>query len=445
MKRDFYNENLERFLRRSAEEVRMKPSEEVWKGISNHLNRKKRRFGLFISFGLLISTALGYYIIDQSTRSGSTPALSSIQTARETQSKKQTSSVAQHQQLSSLPAQLANAARSNPTFALHSTPSTNRRNTIKESAAALVDELSLPMSADHHPNGEPGHFSGTIIDSDPLQEAKSSADPEDNKPSAQATYPYTIESVTNAYHPLQKRKRLGFQFYFTPTVSYRKLTENEHYLKANGNNVSYLSRSFYGVNDAVTHRPDFGFEMGFTSKYALNKTLKLRAGLQFNVSRYAIKAYNSNTQMATIVLNNTRADSVSAPTVYSNQSGYKEDWLQNFYVQFSAPVGLEMQLGNRGNTRFGVAGTVQPTYVLGDRAYMISTDYKNYAEVPSLIRKWNVNTSFEAFVAYSTGHLNWQVGPQIRYQLLSSYLDKYPVKENLFDFGLRVGVSLRKK
>jgi hypothetical protein len=28
--------------------------------------------------------------------------------------------------------------------------------------------------------------------------------------------------------------------------------------------------------------------------------------------------------------------------------------------------------------------------------------------------------------------------------LLSSFVSKYPVKENLFDFGLRVGISLNK-
>jgi hypothetical protein len=58
------------------------------------------------------------------------------------------------------------------------------------------------------------------------------------------------------------------------------------------------------------------------------------------------------------------------------------------------------------------------------------------------MRKWNVNTSFETFVAYSTGKMNWQVGPQVRYQLLSSFVTEYPVKEHLFDFGLKIGVSL---
>jgi hypothetical protein len=104
-------------------------------------------------------------------------------------------------------------------------------------------------------------------------------------------------------------------------------------------------------------------------------------------------------------------------------------------------VGAEVKIHGNEEVYIGAASTIQPTYILGDQAYLISTDYKNYAQVPSLMRRWNVNTNMETFVAYSTGKLKWQVGPQVRYQLLSSFVDKYPVKENLFDFGFKVGIS----
>ena len=114
--------------------------------------------------------------------------------------------------------------------------------------------------------------------------------------------------------------------------------------------------------------------------------------------------------------------------------------MQNFYFQVSAPIGVEYTLKKTDKMEFGIAGTIQPTYVLGDRAYLITTDYKSYTEVPSLVRRWNVNTSFEAFVNYK----RWQFGPQVRYQLLSSFINRYPVKENLFDFGMKLGISLNK-
>ena len=103
-----------------------------------------------------------------------------------------------------------------------------------------------------------------------------------------------------------------------------------------------------------------------------------------------------------------------------------------------------MKLAGNDKTYVGVAGTIQPTYVLNDRAYLISTDYKNYAEVPRLTRHVNLSTGFETFVNYTSGKTKWQIGPQVRYQILSSYHNKYPIKENLFDFGLKVGVTLNK-
>jgi len=127
--------------------------------------------------------------------------------------------------------------------------------------------------------------------------------------------------------------------------------------------------------------------------------------------------------------------------VTSNNHG---NWLQNFSFQASAPVGVEVSLKGNEKMQFGIAGSIQPTYVLGDRAYMITTDYKRYTQVPWLLRRWNVNTAFETFVLYNTGNTIWQVGPQVRYQLLSSFISNYPVKENLFDFGLKIGVSINK-
>jgi len=186
-----------------------------------------------------------------------------------------------------------------------------------------------------------------------------------------------------------------------------------------------------------------GLEVGVAARYALNKKLKIRGGVQFNTSRYDIKAFSYASEWTTIALNSSgpTADSVRTTSNYRNFNGYKSDWLHNFYFQISVPVGIEWKLAGDDKVQFGIASTIQPTYVIGDRAYLLSSNYKNYAEVPWLIRRWNMNTSLEAFVSYSTGKMNWQIGPQVRYQLYSSFVKEYPVKENLFDFGLKIGVS----
>lgn len=252
----------------------------------------------------------------------------------------------------------------------------------------------------------------------------------------------------NLYKPRASRKS-EFQVFFTPTVSYRRLTENKSYLRTVPQNLaSYNTAALYDVNSMVTHKPDLGLELGFALKYPVTRAVKLRTGLQFNITRYSIRAFTYGVPERTTITLNNRArglDSVNTISSYRNGTGGRVDWLQNFYFQASAPVGVEVALNAAHKTRFGFATTIQPTYVVGDRAYLLSTDYKNYTEVPWMIRRWNVNTSVETFVSYSSGKLRWQLGPQVRYQLLSSFIQQYPVKENLFDFGMKLGVSLDKK
>jgi hypothetical protein len=52
-----------------------------------------------------------------------------------------------------------------------------------------------------------------------------------------------------------------------------------------------------------------------------------------------------------------------------------------------------------------------------------------------------VNAGVEAYVGYNTGTVRWQLGPQFRYQLLSTYENKYPIKEYLMEYGFKIGVT----
>ena len=257
----------------------------------------------------------------------------------------------------------------------------------------------------------------------------------------------------NSYtHPVGKRK-IEWQIYLSPTVSYRSLSENTEFISAarynsivNGTgstNPVYYSTD---VNSVVKHKPDIGFQFGVRAAYPLSKWVSVTGGLQLGVSKYDIKAYDHATEMATINLTTRNAygsNTVSAVSNYRNGNGYKENWLRNFYFSASIPIGLELKLSDGNKNYFGIASTLAPTYVLDNRAYLISTDYKNYAEVPSLTRKFNLNTSFEVFTAHTTGKLQWRIGPQVHYQIMSSFVKNYPIKEHLFDFGLKLGVTLK--
>jgi len=450
----FTNDEFEDFLKRSADGMRMRPSEQVWEGIAANLKKRRRRTAFATSAFLLLSSVFGYFLIDQSKELSNNSVATLPSEIKETNSSPSSPS----HSLSSIANTEAkvidiNQSRSSGSVTAHSDKQTLNPS-VKQEQMSMEEMIRQAAELEEGGKVVSGNFPATIIDSD-IAPAEGDANATPAAPKTEeddSEKILSIESVTNLYKAGPKKSKLGFKVFFTPTVSYRKLSENKSYLRSlpqpslisgNRNNSSYLN-----VNDAVTHKPDMGLELGVTTQYTLTRNLNLRGGLQFNINRYAIKAFKYTPEVATIALNrgsDNGVDFVGSVSDYRNFNGYKSDWLENFYFQVSAPVGAEIILFGNNKTRFGIAGTVQPTYLLGERNYVLSSDYKNYSKVPWLTRRWNVNTAIETFVSYSTGRMQWQVGPQMRYQLLSSFIEKYPVKENLFDFGFKVGVSINKK
>ncbi len=445
MDRNSTNENFEHFLRQNADEYKMRPSPKVWDGISNSLTKRKRKF-YFSLFALLISSSiLGYTVLEfsferftdiatqlskpseparmNSLTGTSTPAINIKADKRSgSETKEGISFTAVVRKLEPGDNSIGNLLIADR---LDKIDETNSKD-LRQSGV-----VNLLTSSSNFDIGSPNNFLADVSSTkNPLVFDKLAAIPteENNK----------LDAL-----PKKKAGRFSMMFYFTPTVSYRKLSENKSYIRSAGS-LSFSNAQLQDVNSAVSHKPNIGLEFGLTSKYAITKNVKLRAGVQFNINRYNIQASKHTPELAILSLNNGHSgvQTVGTMSTYRNVNGGQLDWLENFYFQLSTPIGAEVKLGGNDKVYIGAASTVQPTYVLGDKAYLLTTDYKNYAQVPWLMRRWNVNTNLETFVAYSTGKLKWQVGPQVRYQLLSSFANKYPVKENLFDFGLKVGISV---
>lgn len=443
MERDSYNENFERFLRSNADNYRMPASEKVWKNISKELSRRRRWIGFTLSVILVLTAVGGYYLVNNSVKPlphttvqqkqspATTENVLSIQKPVNSENLNATVNVQDHSDVNAITTR-------------HSGDNLRR----KDLSVVVGNPVIIP--GENNSNTESAivnnNFNSPIVDSyEDGTEKKDLSHLNYLKQTNAEQYPLSIESVANAYKG--KEKKFSLQVSFSPTVSYRKLSENKSYTHSVSSiNSSPNMAPLYSVNDAVTQKPNMGLELGVMGKYRVSKNVKLIGGLQFNMSRYDIKAFTAPYTFATFRLTTSSGlDSVRTLTPLSNTGGYESNWLTNTYLQVSAPVGVEVKLAGDNKTHFGFATTIQPTYVIGDMAYLITSDYQSYAQVPWLTRHWNVNANLQTFVSYSTGKMRWQVGPQVRYQLLSSFVSKYPVKENLFDFGLRVGISLNKQ
>lgn len=240
------------------------------------------------------------------------------------------------------------------------------------------------------------------------------------------------------------RNNFSYLVYITPSVSFRKLREDGSFMSqkvANSSGPVDMS-NVTDVNRIVRHAPGRGAEAGVSLRYNLNDKLKVTTGLQFNVRQYSMEAFASNAEVATIALQRTSGvDSVVRYSYYRTTNGITPTEIVNRYYQLSMPVGVEWEVIGSKNISFNIAAAVQPTYNLNQDSYLISTNFKNYTESGSILRNWNLNTNIEAFINFKNGDYRWQIGPQFRYQQLSSFIKAYPIKENLLDYGLKIGVS----
>jgi hypothetical protein len=184
-------------------------------------------------------------------------------------------------------------------------------------------------------------------------------------------------------------------------------------------------------------------ELGAAFAYPLSRNLRFKAGLQFNLNNYDIEAYSYTPELAPLTSAASPGYSRPINTVsyYRNFFGFSRTWLRNSHFMVSTPIGLELSVPTGKRMSLNLASTLQPTYTIRSNSYLISTNLKNYAQEPSLYRNWNLNAGAEAYLSVSKGSYKWIMGPQIRYQILSSYKDNYPISENLIDYGVKIGIQ----
>ena len=243
-----------------------------------------------------------------------------------------------------------------------------------------------------------------------------------------------------------KGERTFLQLSLTPTVSYRTLGGNDpdaenHF--ATGSNFTPPPGS---PNNYVDHRPAFGFEASGSILYRLTRNLSVKGGLQFNFARFPIKAYASNGSATTTLSSpyGNMMDSITSammPGFTSRNSSKSVVTVDNDYYQLSAPIGFELRVLGNERLQLNLAATIAPSYLLNSSSYMLTSAYTRYDKQPAMYRKLNFYAGAEAFLSYRVGNIRWQIGPEFRYQLLSSYTSKEPITENMKSYGLKIGIT----
>lgn len=241
------------------------------------------------------------------------------------------------------------------------------------------------------------------------------------------------------------RGRLFLQLYLSPTANYRSLSGgNFNSAKADGSGSNVHPGD---PQNWVNRSPAIGFEFGGAVLYRLTRNLTIKGGLQFNFVRYQAVAYAPKNQQF------PQGTMVNSPLGYAqymdsanmNGRGNFDDktqvTLNTDYYQLSAPIGFELRVLGNERLQFNIGATIQPSYLLNTNSFMLTSDYTNYVKQPSDFRRWNLSGGVEAFLSYQTGPVRWQVGPEFRYQLLSTFNSSYPINESLKGYGLKIGIT----
>jgi hypothetical protein len=194
----------------------------------------------------------------------------------------------------------------------------------------------------------------------------------------------------------------------------------------------------------VLHHSALGLEAGAQMNYSLTKKLQFTTGVHLTYSGYHITSNEVHPTFATLVLRDPATGmtySRSFITHYGDGTGQSVVTIHNYNWQASIPFGLQYEFFGNNKVQVNVGANLEPSLVLKSNAYILSSDGNNYVNDPSLLRKWNFNSNFGAFVTFRSSKFKWQIGPNIRYQWLSTYQKDYTVKEHLIDYGIRIGIS----
>jgi hypothetical protein len=253
--------------------------------------------------------------------------------------------------------------------------------------------------------------------------------------------PVTTDKQLN----IEKQKRndkISWVYFAAPQVN--SVSFNGEPLKPLSSNNNSPVFAITPKDYKVLHSAALGFEVGAQMNYGLVKKLEFTAGLHITYSGYNIISNEVHPSPATLFLKDPQTGNVyskSYITHYGDGTGQTVVSIRNYSLQASIPIGMQYELSEGNKVRFNTYANFAPSVVIKSNAYILSSDGKNYVNDPDLLRRLNMSSNFGIFVSFTSAKFKWQIGPNVRYQWLSTYKKDYTVKEHLIDYGIRLGIS----
>lgn len=487
MEQQFYNDEFEQLIKDKADQFRMYPSRRVWHSLYNNFHPSRRwpsvaisllLMGALVTLGYLNTNDMGYSGLVEKSR---TKNIAQLSIQNRTATAPHTTSIQtvdlivnpDHNALSTL----TNPEITNAKYLVNTSSKANTKTAVNKRTKNDVginnsveimsnyiwsDKIFTDVALNNKnvstelntteigiENSNPiikNQQISTSLTNSENRELDVNADEEKELINDQVKLNATDEKAWIENYALQNKPSTGkwkgrssFEFYVTPAVNYRKLSTT-----SKGSVTPFASSN---INHSISQRPGMGLEAGIALSYSAAKNVRIKAGLQFNYNNYNIKAGKINHPISTnILLNDVHTGYSYAAARTStlantfNSLAAQPVTIQNRTYQISVPIGFAYKLSSSKNVEWFAGATIQPTYVFGGNAYLISSDLRSYISDNSTIRSWNLNLGFETFMSYKLGGYNLQIGPQVRYQTKSTYQKNVAQIEKPYAIGLKLGL-----
>lgn len=429
----YQDDSFEQVLKQRADEYRMYPSDQSWEVIYQRLHQPARfRWKLASFFTItLLSAGLWVSVNQHEVNMVSGSLTQPTQSAAQNNAIAYTAPVKQRKPLITAVAQ-------NPVIKEDIQQSTEQKQTAATVVEEPIEKVIVPAE-ETTPNIETalfltdaqelktislvpaGEFAAIAKEPVDIAQETVAPEPDNNQTDADLNFEVNVPVITT------KKPEAQLQYYITPSTSYRVLvTENKY--------------NFGNIRDpkaAIFHQPFLGLEIGASYIKPINKNISFTGGLQFNFTSYVVTGSKFSPEVATVTLSPFR--NIQRVTSLRTRNGYFDQNMLNKTLQVSVPLGIRMDIVDGKKIAWNMATTIQPTYLIAATGYMLTNDYKNYIKAPEFLKSFNINYGFETFVRVKSKNSEFQLGPQLRYQLLSNAKASYPIKEHLVDYGIKFG------
>jgi hypothetical protein len=251
---------------------------------------------------------------------------------------------------------------------------------------------------------------------------------------------FTQNNSLNAHKNLKKKKnKVEWTFYVSPvisTVSFSKKTVKQ---QANNSMVVLANQSSF----KLLRTARIGMEAGTEMSFKIDKKFKFVTGFNLSYSGYNNLSNLVHPTYASLTLSDGNGATYSKNyiTHYGNGQAAGHVSLVNYNIQASIPLGVKFNIWGNEKIKIDFASLIEPSVLLKNDAYMISSDGRYYVNDPLLVRRTNLDGHLGSYITIIGKKIKWHLGPDFRYQLFSTYKSIYPSREHLIDYGIRIGIS----